>query len=73
MVELPVTVPAFAIIRQVVGLMRGDRSKVTYRNSRVPQRGELWTGALRLDRRARPIEAAAGARVSAMADSSGSP
>jgi LEA14-like dessication related protein len=31
LVELPVTVPAFAIIRQVVGLMRGDRSKVTYR------------------------------------------
>jgi LEA14-like dessication related protein len=31
LVEVPVTVPAFAIIRQVVGLMRGDRSKVTYR------------------------------------------
>ena len=41
LVELPVTVPAFAIIRQVVGLMRGDRSKMTYR-----VRGFLNTASL---------------------------
>ncbi len=31
LVELPVTVPGSAIIRQVLGFMMGDRSKVTYR------------------------------------------
>lgn len=29
--ELPVTVPASSIVRQVVGFIIGDRSKVTYR------------------------------------------
>ena len=31
LVELPVTVPGSAIVRQVLGFMMGDRSKVTYR------------------------------------------
>lgn len=29
--ELPVTVPASSIVRQILDLIRGDRSKVTYR------------------------------------------
>jgi len=37
--ELPLTVPATAIVRQVLGLMTGDRSKATYR-----VRGFLSTG-----------------------------
>jgi LEA14-like dessication related protein len=31
LVELPVTVPASGIVRQVLGFIRGDRDKVTYR------------------------------------------
>ena len=38
-VELPVTMPGSAIVRQVLGFITGDRSKVTYR-----VRGFLNTG-----------------------------
>ena len=40
LVELPVTVPAAGIVRQLIGFMTGDRSKATYR-----VRGFLNTGA----------------------------
>jgi LEA14-like dessication related protein len=38
-IELPVTVPASAIVRQILGFIAGDRGKVTYR-----VRGFLNTG-----------------------------
>jgi len=39
LVELPVTMPGSAIVRQVIGFIKGDREKVTYR-----VRGFLNTG-----------------------------
>jgi LEA14-like dessication related protein len=39
--ELPVTVPATAVVRQVLGFIGGDRNKATYR-----VRGFLNTGAV---------------------------
>lgn len=39
LVELPVTVPATAIVRQVLGVVTGDRAKATYR-----VRGHFHTG-----------------------------
>ena len=39
LVELPVTMPGSAIVRQVLGFIMGDRGKVTYR-----VRGSLHTG-----------------------------
>ena len=40
-IEIPLTVPATAIVRQVLGLVAGDRSKASYR-----VRGFLNTGTL---------------------------
>ena len=40
LVEVPVTVPASAIVRQIIGFMGGDQAKATYR-----VRGSLNTGA----------------------------